>query len=164
MTGVVYTLAELAEANAKPIVGKSVPARAANSVAEHMANQLQVDELEILSRFFFLAWGHSHSGAKVAAGLLLGLYNGTRFPFDLTDLRLLDGRNLDDALALMRFDSRPAMEVHEWLNKLYGRRDFGERFEQLAHMWRKKGKCKKEWLVAVPEIQELSFVQQGGAA
>ncbi|WP_304351077.1 hypothetical protein [Comamonas testosteroni] len=148
------------------MVDKYVPARAANSVAEHMANQLQVDELEILSRFFFLAWGHSHSGAKVAAGLLLGLYNGTRFPFDLTDLRLLDGRNMDDALALMRFDSRPAMEVHQWLNKLYGRHDFGDRFEHLAHFWRMKGKCKREYLTPLaqlPEIAELDFQQQGGA-
>ena len=122
------------------------------------------DELAILSRVFFLAWGHSHSGAKVAASLLLGFYNGTRFPFDLTDLRLLDAGNLSNALTLMRFDARLSMEVHDWLNTLYSRNDFGERFEHLAHMWRKKGKCKKEWLVDVPEIQELSFVQQGGAA
>lgn len=81
-------------------------------------NTVSQRELAILSRFFFLAWGHSHGGAKVAAGLLLGLYNGTRFPFDLTDLRLLDAQMLDDALALMRFDSRPQMEVHEWLNQL----------------------------------------------
>lgn len=121
-------------------------------------------ELEILSRFFFLAWEESHSGARVAASLLLGLYNGTRFPFELTDLRLLDEGNLNDALTLMRFDSRPQMEVHEWLNQLYGRHDFGARFEHLAHLWRKKGKCKKEWLVPVPQIQELSFEQQGGAA
>lgn len=122
------------------------------------------DELAILSRFFFLAWGHSHSGAKVAASLLLGFYNGTRFPFDLTDLRLLDAGNLSDALVLMRFDARISMEVHDWLNTLYSRNDFGERFEHLAHKWRKKGKCKKEWLVDVPEIQELSLLQQGGAA
>lgn len=127
-------------------------------------NTVSQRELAILSRFFFLAWGHSHGGAKVAAGLLLGLYNGTRFPFDLTDLRLLDAQMLDDALALMRFDARLTSEVHEWLNTLYGRDDFGGRFEHLAHKWRKKGKCKKEWLVPVPEIQELSFAQQGGAA
>lgn len=127
-------------------------------------NTVSQRELAILSRFFFLAWGHSHSGAKVAAGLLLGLYNGTRFPFDLTDLRLLDAQMLDDALALMRFDSRPRMEVHAWLNALYGQRDFGERFEHLAHKWRMKGKCKKEFLFPVHAIEELTFVQQGGAA
>ena len=133
------------------------------ATATKSPNTLAV-ELEILSRFFFLAWENSNSGARVAAGLLLSCYNGTRFPFDLTDLRLLDGGNLNDALTLLRFDANPKMEVHEWLNKLYGRHDFGERFEHLAHMWRKKGKCKKEWLVAVPKIQELSFVKQGGAA
>lgn len=127
-------------------------------------NTVSQRELAILSRFFFLAWGHSHSGAKVAAGLLLGLYSGTRFPFDLTDLRLLDAQMLDDALALMRFDSRPQMEVHAWLNALYGQHDFGERFEHLAHKWRMKGKCRKEFLFPVHAIEELTFVQQGGAA
>jgi hypothetical protein len=121
-------------------------------------------ELAILSRFFFLAWEHSNGGARVAAKLLLSLYNGPRFPFDMTELRCLDGQMLNDALDLMRFDSRPRMEVHEWLNQLYGRRDFGERFEHLAHFWRMKGKCKKEHLAEVPEIQALNFVQQGGAA
>jgi hypothetical protein len=124
------------------------------------------DELAILSRFFFLAWGHDHGGARVAAKLLLGLYNGTRFPFDLTDLRCLDSQMLNDALALMRFDSRPAMEVHQWLNQLYGRHDFGDRFEHLAHFWRQKGKCKREFLVPIaqlPVIAEMEFPLQGGA-
>ncbi len=115
------------------------------------------DPLKILPKFFFLAWGHSHSGARVAAKLILSMYNGSRFPFDVTELRCLDQSMLEEALVLMRFDSRPQMEVHEWLNRLYGRRDFGARFEHLAHFWRMKGKCKKEFLQPVPELE-------GGAA
>lgn len=115
------------------------------------------DPLKTLSKFFFLAWNESHSGARVAASLLLNMYNGNRFQFDVTDLRLLDQSMLHGALELMHFDSRPQMEVHEWLNRLYERSDFGMRFEHLAHKWRMKGKCKKEWLAPVPELE-------GGAA
>lgn len=97
------------------------------------------DPLRILVHFFILADTHSHSAAHVAAQLLLGLYNGRRFPFDLTELRRLDDRHLDMALQLLRFDARPQAEVHELLNQLYGRHDFGMRFEHLADNWRMKG-------------------------
>lgn len=108
--------------------------------------------MEALTHFFILGTTQSHGGARVAARLLLGLYNGNRFPFDLTDLRLLDEANLKRALALLEFDAHPSMEVHEWLNSLHGRRDFGQRFEHMAHAWRIKGRCKKEWLEDVPAI------------
>lgn len=90
------------------------------------------------------------SGARAAAGVLLGLYNGSRFPFDLTDLRVLDASNLEAAMAVMHGDASSwQMEVHEWLNQLTGRRDFGQRFEHLAHEWGRKGKCKREYLEPV---------------
>lgn len=110
------------------------------------------DPIEALAHFFIMASEHDHSGARVAASLLLGLYNGNRFRFDLTDLRLLDADNLRRALALMEFDARPQMEVHVWLNRLYGRTDFGMRFEHLAHRWGLKGKCKKECLDQVEAV------------
>lgn len=127
---------------------------------------VDADALKALSKFFFLAWRHDHGGARVAARLLLGMYNGTRFPFDLTDLRLLDAAHLGDALTLLRFDARIRREVHDWLNVIYGRGDFGERFEHLAHKWRMKGKCKKEWLVTLlPFEPAVLFHEQreGGA-
>lgn len=92
------------------------------------------------------------SGARVAAGVLLGLYNGQRFPLDLTGLRLLDGELLDAALEVMRSDaSRCQMEVHEWLNRLTGRHDFGQRFEHLAHEYNsfRRGRCKRDQLVDI---------------
>lgn len=86
---------------------------------------------------------HGTSGARSAAGVLLGLYNGTRFPFDLTDLRLMDATYLAAAIEVIRGDSAHCQrEVHEWLNQLTGRVDFGRRFEHLAHEYRKKGRCK----------------------
>ncbi len=97
------------------------------------------DPLRVLVHFFILADGHSHSAAHVAAQLLLGLYNGDRFPFDLTELRRLDATYLDMALQLLRLDANHQMKVHQWLNELYSRDDFGMRFERLAHTWNMKG-------------------------
>lgn len=111
------------------------------------------DALHALTEFFILATCHDHGGARVAAHLLLGLYNGRRFPFDLTDLRCLDAENLQRALTLLRFDACPKMEVHQWLNQMYGRTDFGMRFEHMAHAWKLKGRCKKEHLDPVPRLR-----------
>ena len=93
------------------------------------------------------------SGARIAAGVLLSLYNGTRFPFDLTELRGLDDAHLAAALEVIRGDAtRCRMEVHDWLNKLTGRRDFGERFEHLAHEYGtfRRGRCTKDHLADRP--------------
>lgn len=81
--------------------------------------------------------------SRVCARLVLGLYNGQRFPFDLTDLRLLDQSLLDDALAVIRMDARPAMEVHELIHTLTKTRGMGARFELLACDWRLKARCSK---------------------
>ena len=78
--------------------------------------------------------------------MLLGCYNGTRFQFDLTDLRLLDAGNLNDALAVLAMDARPVAEVHELLNSALGRRDIGPRLELLAMDWRIKGAVKRSEL------------------
>jgi hypothetical protein len=87
------------------------------------------------------------SGARAAAGVLLGLYNGTRFPMDLVDLRVMDADHLAAAIAVIECDAmRCEQEVHCWLNQISGRRDFGQRFEHLAHDYKRKGKCKREYL------------------
>jgi hypothetical protein len=93
------------------------------------------------------------SGARVAAGVLLSLYNGSRFPFDLTELRYLDDVYLAAALDVIRSDAnRCQREVHEWLNLLTNRRDFGDRFEHLAHEYRVflRGRCSKAGLAERP--------------
>lgn len=86
------------------------------------------------------------SGARAAAGVLLGLYNGSRFPFDLTNLRVMDADFLRAALDVIGSDSgRCQMEVHSWLNLIGKRDDFGQRFEHLAHEYAcfKRGRCKR---------------------
>ncbi len=87
------------------------------------------------------------SGARRAALVLLGLYNGPRFLFDLTDLRAMDPNIQRDALLVIGEDARRCQrEVHSWLNELTGRVDFGERFEHLAWKFRVKGRCKRDAL------------------
>lgn len=93
------------------------------------------------------------SGARVCAGVLLGLYNGERFPLDLTELRVLDDELLQSAIAVIHSDAeRCQREVHDWLNVLAGRRDFGDRFEYLAHGYKSthKGRCTKAQLAERP--------------
>ena len=101
------------------------------------------------------------SGARVAAGVLLGLYNGTRFPLDLTELRCLDDRLRKAAFDVLQADAtRCQMEVHSWLNRIAMRDDFGQRFEHLAHEYTtfKRGRCKKDYLVDInPRRLTLCF-------
>lgn len=94
-------------------------------------------------------WNHTQqhpgtSGARACAGVLLGLYNGDRFPFDLTELRLLDKHLRVAALDVITADAtRCNYEVHEWLNHTCSACDFGDRFELLAWEYKvfKRGVC-----------------------
>lgn len=101
-------------------------------------------QLRALVRLWNVTQQHrGTSGGRVCAHVLLGLYNGPRFPLDLTELRLLDPDLLHDALEVIGADSaRCVREVHQWLNVVTGRHDFGQRFERLAHDWKIKGRCK----------------------
>lgn len=102
-------------------------------------NEKQADALK---RVWEMAQGN-HGGAGVCAKFLLGLYNGTRFKFDLTELRRLDDDMWAACIEVLRLDSHPHHEVHEWLNLLFGTRDMGDRFELLAWNWRQRHAVKK---------------------
>lgn len=101
-------------------------------------------------------WNHTQkhpgtSGARACAGVLLGLYNGSRFPFDLTELRLLDGHLLAAALEVIAGDARQCkMEVHEWLNLAGKTHNFGARFEWLASDY----KCFKRGAMSLKALRE----------
>lgn len=127
-------------------------------------------------------WNHTQqhpgtSGARACAQVLLGLYNGARFPMDLTDLRVLDKPLREAALSVITHDATACQrEVHEWLNLLAGRRDMGDRFEALAWEYNcfKRGRCKRDELTAgigrfaiaahawVPEDGEFGAPQLAG--
>ncbi len=99
------------------------------------------------------------SGARVSGRVLLGLYNGGRFPFDLSDLRVLDANILEAAWSVIKSDAtRCEKEVQEWLNELTQRIDFGDRFEHLAYQLRLKGRAKRKFLNSVhPKILVIDF-------
>lgn len=88
------------------------------------------------------------SGGSCCAKLLLGLYNGRRFPFDLTDLRLLDSPRYAAARLVIDMDARRTYtEVHEVLNAIYADgRNVGAEFETWAYRMRWGKRAKKEHL------------------
>lgn len=90
--------------------------------------------LPALKRLFDIAHGNSGQCRKVAA-FLLGLYNGQRFPFDLTDCRTVDAEIFDDMLLVLRMDSRLRAEVHTYFP------NGGRAFEQLANDWQLHSKA-----------------------
>jgi hypothetical protein len=75
--------------------------------------------------------------------VLLGCYNGTRFPFDLTDLRRLDDKNLSNVLTVLRMDARCRAEVHLILRYLLSDRMVQAQFERWAYDLGLKGRAKK---------------------
>lgn len=81
-----------------------------------------------LHRLMKIAQGNSGQCRHVAA-FLLGLYNGNRFPFDLTDFRSLDRAIFDDCITVLQMDVSPKQEVHCYFDS------GGRLFEQLASDW-----------------------------
>lgn len=84
--------------------------------------------LEALKRLLPIAQGDSGQCRRVAA-FLCGLYNGMRFPFDLTDFRGLDRAIFNDCLAVLAMDYQPEREVHTYFQ------DGGAIWEKLAADW-----------------------------
>ena len=69
--------------------------------------------IESLRHLYELTQKHWKTGqARVIARFLASLYNGYRFPFDLTDFRILDSDIFEHCINVLRLDSRPAQEVH----------------------------------------------------
>jgi hypothetical protein len=67
-----------------------------------------------LKRLLPIAQGCTGQSGVVAL-FLLGLYNGRDFPFDMTQLRRLDHNLVEDCLSLLRMDSNPEFEVHQYI-------------------------------------------------
>lgn len=86
------------------------------------------------------------SGSNICAKLLLGLYNGQRFPFDLTDLRGLDAGLYSAALTVINMDARNTWcEVHVLLDAIYGDgRHTGSQLEHWAFNLKWGKRCKRE--------------------
>lgn len=68
--------------------------------------------------------------SQVVGRVLLGLYDGQTFPFELTALRCLDAQVFEDCMAVLRLDQVPEQEVHEYLP------DGRQVFDRLVALWR----------------------------
>jgi hypothetical protein len=98
------------------------------SVADGRAG-LEQTGVEALRRLFEIAKGNSAQCGRVARFLLV-LYNGFRFPFELTQLRSVEEAVLEDAVRVLRMDaSLVGREVHDYLA------NGGPEFERLAETW-----------------------------
>lgn len=73
--------------------------------------------VEALNRLIERNINEFGSGAFAVKKVLLGLYNGSAYPFDLTSLRNLDSNNFDDVMAVLNSNARscPPKEIHEYL-------------------------------------------------
>lgn len=98
--------------------------------------KIRADGVEALTRLLHIAQGDSGQCRHVAA-FLLGLYNGDRFKFDLTDFRCLDYELFDDCMTVLRMDFQPAQEVHCYFE------NGGRIWEQLAKDWNVRDYTKK---------------------
>lgn len=110
-----------------------------NAIPEHIRKQIeqsreqrrQLEEegVPALTRLLKIARGDTGQSRKIAL-FLLGLYNDTRFPFPLTELRSLDGALFQDCMAVLNMDARACrQEVHCYFEN-------GDTlWEQLAKDW-----------------------------
>lgn len=96
-----------------------------------MVKLLNPEFLPALQRLFHVVERHTGQSRHVAA-LLLSLYNGERFAFDLTSLRALDDAIVEDCLTVLRADAMRHMgrEVHNFHPQA------GRAFEQWAQEFR----------------------------
>ncbi len=103
------------------------------------------DQFGALQRLYDQADGHNNSGALVIQRFLLGLYNGHRFPFDLTDLRRLDRGNFEACLQVLEMDWMPQREVHSQLAIVMAKPEvfMSLVFERWGYDQGLKGRCKK---------------------
>jgi hypothetical protein len=90
--------------------------------------QAHIEGLPALKRLFEAVQGHSGQ-CRYVARFLLGLYNGTRFPFDMTNFRAIDRELSDDCFLVLRMDRCLLKEVHQYFE------DGGKRFEAMAKRW-----------------------------
>lgn len=77
--------------------------------------------------------------SSVVARFLMNLYNGNRFPFDMTDFRRLDYELFEDCMAVLKMDFQLVREVHLYFE--HG----GTVFEALAAGWGFKDYQGENW-------------------
>lgn len=71
--------------------------------------------------------------SRVVAVFSAGLYNGRAFPFDLTDLRVLDEKLFEDCMVVLHMDARHCIhEIHNYFE------DGDRRWNEMITEWNLK--------------------------
>lgn len=97
-----------------------------------------LEALAAIQRLLEIA--HRGTGqSRIAARFLLSLYNGDRFPFDLTDFRCLDPDIFKDCLVVLLMDYQPRREVHMYF------KDGQRLWEAMAVTWDFTDHDRKSW-------------------
>ncbi len=115
------------------ILSPEAAAAFARMRAERAAYQERLPEIRAAGvaaaqRLLNVAQSDTGQSRRVAR-FLLGLYNGTRFPFDLTDLRGIDFALHRDCMSVLAMDFTPEVEIHRHFE------NGGALFERLAADW-----------------------------
>jgi hypothetical protein len=105
-----------------------------------MRPQIQADGIEALKRLLPIARGDTGQSGVIAR-FLLNLYNGNRFPFDMTDFRRLDYELFDDCVAVLKMDFQPRQEVHAYFT------NGSAIWEQMAKDWNIKDFQGVDWRI-----------------
>ena len=96
-------------------------------IAHQQADADKAREVGIpaLKRLFELAETRDSGQIKTIATVLAACYNGRRFRIDLNDFRMLDVSIFGDVMSVIKLNTLPGLEVHEYFER------GGERFEQM---------------------------------
>lgn len=87
-----------------------------NSSCREDVHSIRIEGAVALSHLLPVALNNTNQSPKVA-GFLLNLYNGSRFPFDMTMLRGLDHELFIDCLTVLMMDSTHGREIHNYVEK-----------------------------------------------
>ena len=82
----------------------------------HAEHEVIADGVAALQRLIKRVQDNWHTGqSRRIVVFLAGLYNGTDYPFDLTELRGVDREIAADCLTLLALDTRGLKEVHRYI-------------------------------------------------
>lgn len=85
-----------------------------------------------LFRLYEFAQGDTGQ-CRTIVWFLVALYNGSAYPFDLTELRAIDDALFEDCMAVLRMDARHCVqEVHEYFE------DGNRKWKQMISDWHLK--------------------------
>lgn len=132
-----------------PVAALTLRATALQAARQETLSHYTQDQQDAVLHLYHLVKCHlGTSGGNAAAKLLLGLYNGRRFPFDLTDFRVFDAINFKAAMMVLAMDAQRCWcEVHVLLDTILGAgADTGAEFENWAYNMRLPKRCKKDQL------------------